>query len=124
MPCIRLVYNTLVRCILHHGASLSEEVDYMYSCGNSNLKNRLKLKLRMRFSKTEKPIVVLHIVTTIGSETGLLLLSNASNLCTSTLRTSTRVHTRSERNIVQRFCACVIVEIEHEYIRNVNVQTA
>ena len=40
----------LVRCILHHGASLSEEVDYVYSCGNSNLKNRLKLKLRRHFS--------------------------------------------------------------------------
>ena len=30
---------------------------------------------------------------------------------------------RTEKNIAQKFCACVIVELEHEYIRNVNVPT-
>ena len=72
-----------------------------------------------------------HIVTTIGAETGLFLFSNATNPCTLTRRTPTRVHTRiatsthitSERKFAQRLCACVIVELEHEYIRKVNVRT-
>ena len=98
--------------------------------------------------------IAVHIVTTIGGETGLFLFSNATHALR-TRRTPTRtrtslvasypgvreedrtpgyeanvlvaihvlVHTTCEKNIARRFCACVIVELEYEYIRNVNVLT-